>query len=107
VSLHLPLSDATRGLFDRRAFARMQPGSVFLNTSRGGLVVEDDLYEGLASGHLAGAGLDVTWTEPIDPDDDLLRERVAVTPHVGGVTDRSYAGMAVGFVAAVERHLGR
>jgi phosphoglycerate dehydrogenase-like enzyme len=102
-----PLTADTRGLVDRAAMAALRPGGHLVNVARGGIVDRDALLDALRSGHLAGAGLDVTWTEPIDPDDDLLRERVAVTPHVGGVTDRSYAGMAVGFVASVERHLGR
>ncbi len=102
-----PLTAATRGIVDADALAALRPGGHLVNVARGGIVDRDALLDALRSGHLAGAGLDVTWTEPIDPDDELLRERVAVTPHVGGVTDRSYAGMAVGFVAAVERHLGR
>jgi phosphoglycerate dehydrogenase-like enzyme len=102
-----PLTEDTRGIVDRAALAALRSGGHLVNVARGGIVDREALLEALRSGHLAGAGLDVTWTEPIDPDDDLLRERVAVTPHVGGVTDRSYAGMAVGFVASVERHLGR
>jgi phosphoglycerate dehydrogenase-like enzyme len=101
------LTEDTRGIVDRAALAALGPGGHLVNVARGGIVDRDALLEALRSGHLSGAGLDVTWTEPIDPGDELLRERVAVTPHVGGVTDRSYAGMAVGFVASVERHLGR
>ncbi len=56
VSICLPLSPSTRGLFDRHAFARMRTGAILVNTAHGGLVVEADLYEALASGHLAGAG---------------------------------------------------
>ncbi|MGC0367139.1 phosphoglycerate dehydrogenase-like enzyme [Rhodococcus sp. 27YEA15] len=51
--------------------------------------------------HLAGAGLDVAWTEPIDPDDPILAENVTVTPHIGGVTNESYDAMAEAFTANV------
>jgi len=95
VSLHLPLSGATRGLFDRRAFGRMRPGSVFLNTSRGGLVVEADLYESLASGHLAGAGLDVMESEPPDRGNPLLAlPNVVFSPHIAGVDTAALDEMA-------------
>src|SRR5215212_8818168 len=57
VSLHLPLLPETRGLINRRTLALMRPGSYLINTSRGGLVVEADLAESLASGHLAAAGV--------------------------------------------------
>lgn len=101
-----PLTDATRGLVGTDALAALRPGGYLVNVARGGIVDRDALLAALRSGHLAGAGLDVTWTEPIDPDDELLAERVAVTPHVGGVTVESYAGMAAGFVAALQRRPG-
>ena len=86
VSLHLPLTAATRGLFDRRAFARMRPGALFINTARGGLVVETDLIESLASGHLGGAGLDVLDAEPPRPDNPLLAmPNVVLSPHIAGI----------------------
>ena len=78
-----------------------------VNVARGPVVDRDALLAALRAGRVAGAGLDVTWVEPIDPDEELLAENVAVTPHVGGVTETSYAGIARGFVASVERHLGR
>jgi phosphoglycerate dehydrogenase-like enzyme len=102
-----PLTPETRGLVGAAALAALRPGGYVVNVARGPVVDHDALLDALRSGRLAGAGLDVTWTEPIDPDDALLRENVAVTPHVGGVTDTSYAGIAAGFVASVERHLGR
>lgn len=101
-----PLTDATRGLVGADALAALRPGGHLVNVARGGVVDRVALLGALQTGRLAGAGLDVTWEEPIDPADALLRERVAVTPHVGGVTHESYAGIAAGFVAAVTRHLG-
>ena len=64
VSLHLPLTKVTHGLFNRDVLARMRPGSYLINTARGGLIVEADLHASLVSGHLAGGGLDVLNSEP-------------------------------------------
>lgn len=95
VSLHLPLTETTRHLFDRQLFAMMKPGSYFINTARGGLMVEADLREALVSGHLAGAGLDVFNPEPPRPDNPLLRlENVISTPHVAGIDAKGMADMA-------------
>jgi len=95
VSLHLPLLPGTRGLFDRAAFARMKPGSYILNTARGGVLVEPDLYDALASGHLAGAGLDVLDPEPPDPSNPLMSlTNVVVSPHIAGIDTKAMADMA-------------
>ena len=95
VSLHLPLLPATRGLFNAGVFAKMRPGSILLNTSRGGLVVEADLFEALKSGHLAGAGLDVLNHEPPEPDNPLLTlPNVVVSPHIAGIDTKAMADMA-------------
>jgi phosphoglycerate dehydrogenase-like enzyme len=95
VSLHLPLTPATRGLFDRKVFDLMRPGAILLNTSRGGLVVEVDLCVALASGKLAGAGLDVLNNEPPEPDNRLLAlSNVVLSPHLGGIDTKSMADMA-------------
>ncbi len=95
VSLHLPLTEATRGLIDRATLSRMRPGSYLINTARGGLVVEADLAEALASGHLAGAGLDVLNAEPPEPGNPLLGlPNVVFSPHMGGVDRKSMADMA-------------
>ena len=102
-----PLTAQTRGIVGTAALDALRPGGHVVNVARGGIVDRDALLAALRSGRLAGAGLDVTWVEPIATDDPLLAENVAVTPHVGGVTDTSYAGIATGFVASLERHLGR
>ncbi len=94
VSLHCPLLDQTRGLMNAAAFAKMKPGSLFINTARGGLVVEADLISALQSGHLGGAGLDVFEKEPPDPKNPLFRmDQVVVTPHLGGADTQSIADM--------------
>ena len=65
----------------------MRPGSVFVNTARGGLVDHDALLDALERGHLFGAGLDVTAPEPLPPDHPLLaRDDVVITPHVASAT---------------------
>ena len=87
VSVHVPLSDATRGMFDAGRFAAMKRGAVFVNTARGGLIDQEALLAALDGGHLSGAGLDVTSPEPLPPDHPLLgRVDVVVTPHIASAT---------------------
>ena len=83
--LALPLNDSTRNMVNRQLLARMRRGSVLANVARGALVVEDDLVEAIASGHLAGAVMDVTEPEPLPPESKLWDlPGVIITPHVGG-----------------------
>lgn len=87
LSLHAPLTEETAMLFDDEVFARCKPGSLFLNAARGGLVDHDALVRSLDTGHILGAGLDVTEPEPLSPDHTLLhRDNVVVTPHVASGT---------------------
>lgn len=87
VSVHVPLTDASRGMFGVAQFASMKPGAVFVNTARGGLVDADALLAALESGSLFGAGLDVTSPEPLSVGHPLLeRDDVVVTPHVASAT---------------------
>ena len=92
ISLHLPLTDETRHLIDAAALEMMKPGSILINTARGGLVVHSALLEALERGHLFGAGLDVTDPEPLPPDHPLLhQEGVVVTPHIAAATSAGKA----------------
>ena len=94
MSLHCPLNDETRGLMNAAALRMMKPGSVFINTARGGLVVEAELIAALQSGHLGGAGLDVFEQEPTDPGNPLLKmDNVVACPHLGGGDTQSIADM--------------
>ena len=95
VSLHLPLTQATRGMVNREFLAKMRPGSFLVNTSRGGLIVETDLRDALVSGHLAGAGLDVLNHEPPEPGNPLLGvPNVILSPHIAGTDIQSMREMA-------------
>ena len=87
VSVHIPLTDASRGVFDARRFAAMKRGAVFVNTARGGIVDQAALVAALDDGHLYGAGLDVTDPEPLPVGHPLLdRDDVVVTPHIASAT---------------------
>ena len=87
VSLHAPATVATRHIVNARAIAAMRPGVIIVNCARGSLIDHDALLAGLESGHIAGAGLDVTEPEPLPPGHRLLgRDDVIVTPHVASST---------------------
>ncbi len=82
VSLHVPLIPATQNMISAPELAKMKPGSIIVNCARGGLIDEDALADSLASGHTAGAGLDVVEPTPPDPSSPLLQqENVIITPH--------------------------
>jgi len=96
LSLHCPLNEQTRGQMNRATFAKMKAGSVLINTSRGGLVVEADLVEALKSGHLRGAGLDVFEQEPTPKDNPLFEfDNVVLSPHIAGTDTRSMEDMGI------------
>ena len=85
ITIHSPLTDETRGLFNRDAFSKMKQGSILINSARGPIVVEADLLDALNSGHLAAAGLDVFETEPPSKDNPLFQlDNVVVSPHIAG-----------------------
>lgn len=92
VSLHLPLTDDTRGLLDARKIAGMKKGAVLINTARGGIVDEDAVVESLRAGHLAGAAIDVFESEPVTADSGTRfagLSNLVLTPHIAGVTQES------------------
>lgn len=94
LSLHAPLTPATRHILDERTFRLMRPHAVVLNTSRGPLIDPAALWEALRENRIAGAGLDVFEPEPPDLADPLYRdERVIVTPHAAFVSEDSLADL--------------
>ena len=91
VSIHLVLSDRTRGLIGARELSLMKPSARLINTSRGPIVVEADLIQALNSGRIAGAAIDVYDTEPLPPDHPYRRiANLLATPHIGYVSRRLY-----------------
>jgi len=86
VSLHAPVTAESRHLMDASTFAKMKPGSVLINTARGGLVDESALYDALKAGHIRGAGLDVYEVEPLPADSPLLEfDNILFAGHVAGL----------------------
>jgi phosphoglycerate dehydrogenase-like enzyme len=104
VSLHLPLAPETTGFIGTRELGLMKRGSFLINIARGPLVDKGALLDALRSGWLGGAGLDVFWEEPPDPDDPLLRlANVVATPHIAGATHDVDERLARIVAANVER----
>ena len=92
ITLHAPLTGATRRMFGKAEFAAMKPGSFLINCARGGLVDTDALYDALLSGHIAGAALDVTDPEPMPVDHKILAlPNVIVTAHTAANSNESYS----------------
>ncbi|MFQ5938806.1 MAG: phosphoglycerate dehydrogenase [Alphaproteobacteria bacterium] len=86
ITLHAPLTDATRNMIDARAIAKTKPGVRIINCARGELVVEEDLKAALESGHVAGAALDVFREEPVRDNVLFGLDNVVATPHLGAAT---------------------
>ncbi|MDC1375499.1 hydroxyacid dehydrogenase [bacterium] len=99
ISVHVPLNKETKNMINKNTFKKMKKGSYFVTTARGSIHNEDDLYECLSEGHLAGAGLDVWDYEPPSSTHKLLQlENVIASPHTAGVTEDSRNKMSA-FVA--------
>jgi len=94
VTLHCPLTPATRHLMDARRLAQMKRGAFLINTSRGPVVDESALVASLESGHLGGAGLDVFEQEPLVHPGLVRRDDVVLLPHLGSATHATRAQMA-------------
>ncbi|MGB9867654.1 MAG: 2-hydroxyacid dehydrogenase [Bacillota bacterium] len=95
VSIHVPLTERTRKMFDSRAFSLMKPNAVLVNTARGPIIDEQALYEALINRKLWAAALDVTDPEPPMPNNPLLTlPNVVVVPHIGSASLRTRAKMA-------------
>jgi len=89
VSLHVPLTEVTRGMIDRAKLRIMKKTAYIINAARGGVIVEDDLYEALMAGEIAGAAIDSFQDEPPTGSKLLTTRKVIALPHIGGATDEA------------------
>lgn len=90
ISIHCPLTDETRGMFDKEVFKKMKNTAMLINTARGPVIKENDLIEALMEKQIAAAALDVMEKEPIDYNSPLLSmENVILTPHIAWYTEES------------------
>ncbi len=106
VTIHLVLSDRTRGLIGAKEFSLMKPTAYLINASRGPIVDEGALVEALRNGTIAGAGIDVFDVEPPPPDHPLLKlENTVITPHIGYVARQNYRFFFEQMVEGVEAWL--
>lgn len=109
VSLHIPLTAETRGLIGKKEMLLMKSSSTLINTARGDIVDQTALVEMLESGRIAGAAVDVFYPEPPPTDHPLLnlspaaRDRLIVTPHMGGVTANAFRRMLDGAIENIRR----
>ncbi len=106
ISVHLVLSDRSRGLVGAREIGLMKPSAFLINTSRGPIIDADALAEALKAGRIRGAALDVYDHEPLPADHPIRREpRALLTPHIGYVTEDGYRQFYVNMVAAIEAYV--
>ncbi|MBI3418155.1 MAG: phosphoglycerate dehydrogenase [Verrucomicrobia bacterium] len=106
ITVHMPMSDETKGMVNAAAFAKMKKGVRVLNCARGGIIHEKDLYEAVKSGQVGGAALDVYETEPL-PKDSPLRElpQVIMTPHLGASTEEAQENVGIEVAEAITDYL--
>ncbi len=106
ITVHMPMSDETRGMINAAAFAKMKPGARVLNCARGGIINEADLAEAIKSGKIAGAALDVYETEP-PPKEFALRDlpQVIMTPHLGASTEEAQENVGIEVAEAITDYL--
>ena len=105
LTLHVPLTDQTRGLIDAEALAKAKPGLRLVNCARGGLVVERDLLAALESGRVAGAALDVFEEEPARDNPLFGHDAVVATPHLGASTSEAQEKVALQIADQVADYL--
>jgi len=107
ISIHAPLTPETKDMFNREAPLKMKKDAILVNTGRGGVVNESDLYDCMKNGHLFGAALDVTELEPIQKDSPLLKlDNVVITPHIGMYSLEATSAVSVVCAKNVVKKLG-
>jgi glycerate dehydrogenase len=108
ISLHCPLFEQTRGIINKNSIAKMKDGVIILNTSRGPLIVEEDLAAALNSGKVYAAAVDVVSTEPIEADNPLLSAKnILITPHIAWAPKEARARLMGVAVENLERFLAK
>lgn len=105
ITIHTPLTRDTKGLLDRGTFAKMKDGVMIINCARGGIVNEQDLYEAITTGKVAGAALDVFEQEPPGDHPLLKLDQVICTPHLGASTGEAQENVAVGIAEQIKEFL--
>jgi len=106
ITFHTPLTDETRNLVNRKSIKSMKDGVRLINCARGGIINEDDLYDALKSGKVAGAALDVFITEPTTKAEKLLElDNLICTPHLGASTDEAQVNVAVAVAEQIVDYL--
>lgn len=103
ISIHVPLTDGTRGLIGAAELARMHSSAIIVNCSRGGIIDEPALAEALKNGAIGGVGIDVFEAEPPSADNPLFAlPNIVLSPHVAGVTESGMKGMATACADAID-----
>jgi D-3-phosphoglycerate dehydrogenase len=106
ITVHMPMTEETKGMVNAAAFAKMKRGARILNCARGGMINEADLFAAIQSGQIGGAGLDVYETEP-PPADFPLRAlpQVVMTPHLGASTEEAQENVGIEVAEAITDYL--
>lgn len=105
ISVHAPFTAETKNLINADAIAKMKDGAIIINCARGGIVNEKDLYDGLVSGKLGGAALDVFEEEPTKNIELLSLDNVICTPHLGASTDEAQRNVAIAIAQQIVGYL--
>lgn len=108
ISLHIPLNDSTRGIFNAETIAKMKPGGILINTARGGVIDEDAAIDALRAGHLGGLALDVFGEEPLSAEGARKfadTPNLLLTPHVAGITREANGRVSSMIARAVDTAL--
>ena len=106
ITLHVPMLDSTRNLFDLERMQMMKPTARIINVARGGIINEDDLAIAIKDGVIAGAAVDVFVKEPIEKDHPLVNlENVLLTPHLGASTNEAKEGVSIAICEMVRDYL--
>lgn len=106
ITIHMPMTDETKGMVNTAAFAKMKKGVRVLNCARGGIINETDLVEAIKNGQVAGAALDVYEVEPLPADSPLRKvPEIIMTPHLGASTDEAQENVGIEVAEAITDYL--